>query len=78
MNKREILMQLEDLKYNAKNFESFETTEDDVQALEYAINELKKEDSKKCNCCEENNYILTVDSIKLCKDCLEILKGINI
>ena len=33
-------MQLKDLLYSFKNFEEVETTEEDVQALEYAIKEL--------------------------------------
>lgn len=41
MNRKEIIGQLEDLLYNFKNFESIETTDDDVVALEFAINELK-------------------------------------
>ncbi|WP_283702912.1 hypothetical protein [Clostridium perfringens] len=41
MNRKEIIGQLEDLLYNFKNFESVETTDDDVVALEFAINELK-------------------------------------
>ncbi|XZJ32917.1 hypothetical protein ACSXDC_10910 [Clostridium perfringens] len=41
MNRKEIIGQLEDLLYNFKNFESIETTTDDVVALEFAINELK-------------------------------------
>lgn len=41
MNRKEIIGQLEDLLYNFKNFESVETTADDVVALEFAINELK-------------------------------------
>ncbi|BDU92701.1 TPA: hypothetical protein ACY4RO_001184 [Clostridium perfringens] len=42
MNRKEIIGQLEDLLYNFKNFESVETTDDDVVALEFAINELKE------------------------------------
>ena len=38
MNKEEVLVQLRDLHYNLKNFESIESTEDDVQALEIAMN----------------------------------------
>ena len=34
------LLQLKDLLYSFKNFEEVETTEEDVQALEYAIKEL--------------------------------------
>ncbi|XZJ78248.1 hypothetical protein ACSXC8_10355 [Clostridium perfringens] len=41
MNRKEIIGQLEDLLYNFKNFESVETTDDYVVALEFAINELK-------------------------------------
>ncbi|EHK2388345.1 hypothetical protein LI034_03275 [Clostridium perfringens] len=41
MNRKEIIGQLEDLLYNFKNFESVETTDDDVVALDFAINELK-------------------------------------
>ncbi|MGG7077354.1 hypothetical protein [Clostridium sardiniense] len=41
MNKEEVLIQLRDLHYNIKNFESVESSEDDVQALEYVINELE-------------------------------------
>lgn len=41
MNRKEIIGQLEDLLYNFKNFESVETTDDDVVALEFAIDELK-------------------------------------
>lgn len=41
MNRKEIIGQLEELLYNFKNFESVETTDDDVVALEFAINELK-------------------------------------
>lgn len=78
MKREEVLTQLEDLKYRCENFESFESKEADVQALEYAIRELKKEDSKKCNCCCENNYIVIVDNIKICKECLEILKEISL
>ncbi|WP_338627589.1 hypothetical protein QJR52_06735 [Clostridium baratii] len=40
MTKEQLLMQLRDLQYNLKNFESVESTEDDVQALEMAIREL--------------------------------------
>lgn len=42
MNKEKTLMQLKDLLYNFENFESVETTEDDVQALRYAILELER------------------------------------
>ncbi|MDC4245343.1 hypothetical protein [Clostridium perfringens] len=42
MNRKEIIGQLEELLYNFKNFESIETTDDDVVALEFAINELKE------------------------------------
>lgn len=38
----------------------------------------KEVDSKKCDCCKDENYVLIVDSIKLCKNCLERLKEINI
>ncbi|MDU1255862.1 MAG: hypothetical protein E6971_01630 [Clostridium perfringens] len=41
MNRKEIIGQLEELLYNFKNFESVETTDDDVVALEFAIDELK-------------------------------------
>lgn len=41
-NKEKALMQLKDLLYNFENFQSVETTEDDVQALKYAINELER------------------------------------
>ncbi|MCX0373184.1 hypothetical protein LI058_06860 [Clostridium perfringens] len=41
MNRKEIIGQLEELLYNFKNFESVETTDDDVVALDFAINELK-------------------------------------
>lgn len=41
MDKEQVLMQLRDLYYNLKNFESVESTEDDVQALEIAIRELE-------------------------------------
>lgn len=41
MNKEKLLMQLRDLHYNLKNFESVESTEDDVQALEIVIKELE-------------------------------------
>lgn len=41
MKRKEIIGQLEELLYNFKNFESIETTEDDVVALEFAINELQ-------------------------------------
>ncbi len=34
MNKKELYKQVEDLHYNIKNFESVESTEDDVKALE--------------------------------------------
>jgi len=33
MNKKELYKQVEDLYYNFKNFESVESTEDDVKAL---------------------------------------------
>lgn len=33
MNKKELYKQVEDLHYNLKNFESVESTEDDVKAL---------------------------------------------
>lgn len=78
MKRVEVLTQLEDLKYSCENFESFETKDTDVQALQYAIKELKKCDSKKCDCCKDENYILIVDSIKLCKECLERLKEISL
>ena len=78
MKRAEILTQLEDLKYSCKNFESFESKETDVQALEYAIKEIKKGDSEKCDCCEDKNYVLIVDSVKLCKGCLNRLKEINL
>lgn len=42
MNKEKALIQLKDLLYNFENFESVETTEDDVQALKYAIKELER------------------------------------
>ena len=42
MDKEKALIQLKDLLYNFENFESVETTEDDVQALKYAINELER------------------------------------
>lgn len=42
MNRKEIIGQLEELLYNFKNFESIETTKDDVVALEFAIRELNK------------------------------------
>lgn len=41
MTKEQLLIQLRDLHYNLKNFESVESTEDDVQALEMAIRELE-------------------------------------
>lgn len=41
MDKEQVLMQLRDLHYNLKNFESVESTEDDVQALEIVIKELE-------------------------------------
>ena len=34
MTKEKLLMQLRDLHYNLKNFDSVESTEDDVKALE--------------------------------------------
>lgn len=77
MIRAEILMQLEDLKYSCKNFESFEPKEADVQVLEYAIKVIEKENDK-CNCCRENNYIAIINSIKLCKECLERLKEISL
>ncbi|ASY52795.1 hypothetical protein JJB75_13875 [Clostridium perfringens] len=46
MNRKEIIGQLEDLLYNFKNFESVETTDDDVVALEFAIDELSKNSSE--------------------------------
>lgn len=42
MDKEKALIQLKDLLYNFENFESVETTEDDVQALKYAIYELER------------------------------------
>ena len=39
--REEVIGQLEELLYNFKNFESIETTDDDVVALEFAINELQ-------------------------------------
>lgn len=42
MNIKEIIGQLEELLYNFKNFESIETTDDDVVALEFAVDELKR------------------------------------
>lgn len=41
MTKEKLLMQLRDLHYNLKNFESVESTEDDIQALEIVIKELE-------------------------------------
>lgn len=43
MNRIEIIGQLEDLLYNFRNFVSVETTDADGIALEFAINELRKE-----------------------------------
>ena len=77
MNRKDVLAQFKELKYNFENFTNIETTESDVQAFDYAIKELGKE-SDKCNCCNENSYMITVDSIKLCKDCLNRLKEINL
>lgn len=37
MNKNEVSMQLRDLQWNLKRFTEVESTEDDVQAIEYAI-----------------------------------------
>lgn len=42
MNKEQVLIQLKDLLFNLENFEEVETTEEDVQALKYAINELER------------------------------------
>lgn len=42
MNKEEVLIQLRDLHYNLKDFESVESTENDVQAVEYAIKKLER------------------------------------
>lgn len=42
MERKEIIGQLEELLYNFEEFESVETTEDDVEALRFAIQELTK------------------------------------
>lgn len=77
MNRKDVLAQLKDLKYNFENFINVETTEADVHALNYAINEIEK-DNDKCNCCKKSNYIVIVDNIKLCKECLNRLKEISL
>lgn len=78
MNKKEIITQLEDLKYNCENYRDMETTKEDVQALEYAIKELSEEENTKCDCCLENEHALVVDNIKLCKECLEKIKRCSV
>lgn len=42
MNKEQALIQLKDLLFNFENFEEVETTDEDVQALKYTIDELEK------------------------------------
>lgn len=42
MNRQEVIRQLIDLHYNFRNYCEVEATEEDVQALEYAINELER------------------------------------
>lgn len=54
MNRIEIIGQLEDLLYNFRNFVSVETTDADVIALEFAINELRKETLDKKQNIDEN------------------------
>lgn len=42
MNKKEALNQLKSLHYDMEHFQEIESKEEDVKALEYAINELEK------------------------------------
>ena len=42
MNKKEALNQLKSLHYDLEHFQEIESKEEDVKALEYAINELEK------------------------------------
>lgn len=80
MNKEKTLMQLKDLLYNFENFESVETTEDDVQALKHAIDELERTAQEvpvqeqyvgKCSQCNKENKISLPQNIilKYCMSC---------
>ncbi len=42
MNKKEVLNQLKSLHYDMEHFQEIESKEEDVKALEYAINELER------------------------------------
>ncbi len=42
MNKKEALNQLKSLHYDMEHFQEIESKEEDVKALEYAINELER------------------------------------
>lgn len=81
MNRKEVISQLEELIDDRRSFmvgDYKDCFDKDVRALEYAIKELKKCDSKKCDCCKDENYVLIVDDIQLCKKCLERLKEISL
>ena len=64
------LMQLKDLLYSFKNFEEVETTEEDVQALEYAIKELTAQEVP----VQEQYVTLKIDSKEIAKVVLDELR----
>lgn len=64
------LLQLKDLLYSFKNFEEVETTEEDVQALEYAIKELTAQEVP----VQEQYVTLKIDSKEIAKVVLDELR----
>ena len=64
------LMKLKDLLYSFKNFEEVETTEEDVQALEYAIKELTAQEVP----VQEQYVTLKIDSKEIAKVVLDELR----
>lgn len=57
MNRKEKLGQLEELLYNFINYPSVETTEDDIEALRFAVNELSTTINEGIKCIEIPEYI---------------------
>ncbi|MGL6186127.1 MAG: hypothetical protein ACRC1T_12195 [Clostridium chrysemydis] len=55
MNREEKIGQLEELLYNFENEETVDCTKDDVEALKFAIDELRKSSSLKQTTTNELN-----------------------
>lgn len=68
--------QLKELRTDLVECEEVETNDKDIDALEYVLSKLTEE--MKCNCCLKSYYVVIIDSIKLCKDCLNRIKEISL